>query len=352
MRIVAIRFLCLLMSASVVTGQSVAPDDHRVEAAVDHAIGFLREKQREDGSITDKKNATAMTALAVLAFSAAGHQATDSTPEGTAVRAAVEYLLQENRQEENGYLGKSDGSRMYGHGIITLCLSELLGMGADEAQDDLIRRRLTKAVELILASQNRKRPDNRNHYGGWRYTPDSNDSDLSVTIWQLMALRSAQNAGMEVPSVAIDKAIRYLKVCFEQDKGARDGHGAFAYEPGRQPTYSTAAAGLLAMQVCGEYDAHEVKDVADWLAAKEPSYDETWFFYGTYYFAQGMHQRGGSHAEFATRIVERILLNQQEEDGSWDAVHGQEREAGRVYSTALAVMSLSVRYHYLPIYQR
>jgi hypothetical protein len=32
--------------------------------------------------------------------------------------------------------------------------------------------------------------------------------------------------------------------------------------------------------------------------------------------------------------------------------HDTERGTGRVYCTSLAVLSLSVKYHYLPIYQR
>src|SRR3989442_6750 len=82
----------------------------------------------------------------------------------------------------NAYYGEKDGSRMYGHGIITLMLSEMIGMGVDADMDKLIRQRLQKAVDLILRSQ-RVQKDQRNK-GGWRYTPDSDSADLSVTIWQ------------------------------------------------------------------------------------------------------------------------------------------------------------------------
>ena len=43
-------------------------------------------------------------------------------------------------------------------------------------------------------------------------TPRFRDADLSVTIWQLMALRSAKNSGLKVPSSAIADAIEYLKL--------------------------------------------------------------------------------------------------------------------------------------------
>ncbi|NJR31992.1 MAG: hypothetical protein HC778_02860, partial [Chamaesiphon sp. CSU_1_12] len=42
---------------------------------------------------------------------------------------------------------------MYGHGIVSLALAEMLGMGFDKAQDRLLRDRVRKAVDLILRAQ-------------------------------------------------------------------------------------------------------------------------------------------------------------------------------------------------------
>ena len=47
-----------------------------------------------------------------------------------------------------------------------------------------------------------------------------------------------------------------------------------------------------------------------------------------------------------------VLLPKQGPDGSWMGQSGQERGAGRVYATSLAVLSLAVKFHFLPIYQR
>jgi hypothetical protein len=112
------------------------------------------------------------------------------------------------------------------------------------------------------------------------------------------------------------------------------------------------AAGLLAMQVCGEYEAKEVINASDWLLHEELRYGDPWFFYGTYYYAQGMYQSGGQHWDRARRRAEEMLLQHQAVDGSWAAADGQERHAGRIYATSMAVLSLSVKFHYLPIYQR
>jgi hypothetical protein len=337
---------------------SSPPAGGRVEgtdSAVARAVGFLTSLQDREGAIADRgHNQTAMTALAVLAMAAVGHQPTDETREGTAMRRALEFVLRPDRQDPQGYFGARDGSRMYGHGIVTLMLAEMLGMGVDAQQDQALRERARRAVELILRAQ-AIRKDARNA-GGWRYNPDSPDSDLSVTVWQVMALRSARNAGLEVPKEAIDQAVGYLRRCYysRRDPQGRplNPKSAFAYEPNRAPEYAMAAAGLLAMQVCGEYEGPEVAGAADWLRERPLDLGAEWFFYGTYYYAQGMYQRGGEYAVHARKAVEEALLPNQDPDGAWRGRHGQERDAGRVYATSLAVLSLAVKYHYLPIYQR
>ena len=62
-----------------------------------------------------------------------------------------------------------------------------------------------------------------------------------------------------------------------------------------------------------------------------------------------MHQRGGKHAETAEELVRKLLLEKRQADGSWSAPNGEEAGAGKVYSTSMAILSLAVKYHYLPI---
>ena len=55
----------------------------------------------------------------------------------------------------------------------------------------------------------------------------------------------------------------------------------------------------------------------------------------------------------ATRYREaRAAFEKQQRDGSWLAENSSESRVGRVYATSMAVLSLSVKYHYLPIYQK
>jgi hypothetical protein len=270
------------------------------------------------------------------------------------MKRALSYVLRPDRQEVQGFFGGRDGSRMYGHGITTLMLSEMLGMGVDAQMDQVIRDRCRLAVELIKKSQAiDKDPRNK---GGWRYEANSNVSDLSITVWQVMALRSARNAGMDVPKETIDLAVEYIKRCYHSKRGP-DGKpenlkSACGYEPSRTPEYAMAAAGLLSLQVCGAYESLEAKGSADWLKEKKVEYGGEWFFYGTYYYAQGMFQRGGDYSTQARKQVEELLLPKQGPDGSWQGQGGQERNAGKTYATSLAVLSLAVKFHFLPIYQR
>ena len=325
----------------------------RVDEALVRASQYLLSQQdAADGSISNKqRNETAMTSLSILALASLGHQAGDASPEGQAIKRALTYVTGPGIQEKDGYLGMKDGSRMYGHGITTLMLAEMLGMGVDAQMDELIRDRCRKALDLILRAQ--KVPKNESGRGGWRYTPDTSESDMSVTVWQTMALRAAKNAGLDVPKGAIEDAVKYIKRCYEPDAG-KDGNtklGGFGYQ-GKGRELSTTAEGLLALQVCGDYDSEEVKSASDRLLKSGVTENEKWLFYLTYYYAQGMYQRGGKHAEAGRKVVADVLLPMQNRDGSWEGKGGEERGGGKVYATAMAVLSLAVKNHYLPIYQR
>jgi len=319
-----------------------------IDKATTNGVAYLITKQDKRGAIRETDaHETAITALSGLAIAAIGNLPSDHTPGGEAVQKALTFLLGGDRQDREGYFGAKDGSRMYGHGITTLFLAEMLGMGRDAEQDATLRQSCQRAIDLILrAQQVQKRPGTE---GGWRYTPQATDSDLSVTIWQLMALRAAKNAGLTVPKDAIDTAVGYIKRSFK-DTGRLNAPVGFSYEINQAPVWSTAAEGLLALQVCGEYDSKEVISTSDWLLQNPPKTTTSWFYYGTYYYAQGMYQRGGEHSETAAKRASEVLLPLQEDDGSWKSAGGN--EGNRVYRTAMAILSLSVKYHYLPIYQR
>ncbi|XZE46360.1 prenyltransferase/squalene oxidase repeat-containing protein [Pirellulaceae bacterium SH467] len=326
-----------------------------IDDSVQRGIAFLISQQKSSGAIVDRGHDNAMTAMAIMAMAAVGHQPVDNTPEGLSMRKALQYLLGENRQDRSGYFGASDGSRMYGHGIVTLMLTEMLGMGHDPSMNEKIHDSCQKAIDLIVRSQKIRKPGYAK--GGWRYTPDAADSDLSITVWQVMALRSAKNDGLEVPSETIDEAVGYLIRSYTSPVDAsgvpKIRKNGFSYEAHNDnPTFSMTSAGLLAMQVCGEYESELVQGATEWLQEHPPTWADRFVLYGVYYYAQGMHQRGGKVAEEAEEVVRKLLLDKQQPDGAWNSSSGEEQNAGKVYCTALAILSLSVKYHFLPIYQR
>ena len=346
--------IMLLFSILFLTGNLFADDtgNQKVEDSIARGLEYLLTQQKDTGAIFNSSYSTTMTALSLMAMGATGHLPSEKDKYGLAMRKGIDYILDEDRIDDRGYFGVADKARMYGHGIVCLALAEMLGMGVDDEQDELIRKRLISGIDVIIKAQimpEKLNPKNKS-YGGWRYYPHSTDSDLSVTIWELLALRSTKNDGLEVPKDAIDRAVHFLKKCYyskrNEDGTPQNLKSGCGYTPGSSPTYPSASAGLLALQVCGEYDSPEAKGSADWLLEYKVNKNDKYFFYGSYYYAQSMNQRGGDFSKHAKKTLENIMISLQAEDGSWKA-----QEAHQVYSTSMAILSLSIFYNYLPIYQ-
>ena len=146
--------------------------------------------------------ATSVTSLSVMAFLAAGHVPGEPGPYRENIDRGIRYVL--DHQHPNGVIASNvSNGPMYCHGISTLMLAEVVGMLDDGELAEQARTALARAVKVIVAAQDRKK--DANNAGGWRYQPNSDDSDISVTGWQLMALRAARSAGCEVSSAHIDR---------------------------------------------------------------------------------------------------------------------------------------------------
>jgi hypothetical protein len=201
---------------------------------------------------------------------------------------------------------------------------------------------LEKAVKLILASQELAKDSS--HAGGWRYHPSSRDSDLSVTGWQLLALRAAKDIGCDVSADHIDRAVAYVRRC-------QSGPG-YGYQPGAGATTVLTGTGLTALQVCGAETPEERDQSAAFLLRRPLRPQESWYFYGVYYCGVGGYKLGDdAWKQLRSELFEPLLATQRG-DGSWHADNPNERNLGAVYSTSLAVLALTVEYGYLPIYQR
>lgn len=330
--------------AVVVTAADPSPLDRDVDAAVASGVHFLIQSQRPSGGwVIDQYQGetTSATALSLMACLAAG-QVPEEGRFDLVFQRGLQYLL--DHQRADGMLVDHHGhGPLYCHGISTLFLAEVIGMTKPE-QSAVCRQALERGVNLILNAQSvQKAP---RHQGGWRYLPESNDSDLSVTAWQLLALRAAKNVGCDIPAEAIDRAVAYVKQCSPQ------GGRGFAYQPGQASSASMTAAGITALQVCGLRDDPLVQTGVEGLQVRLPKPAEAYYLYGSYYTAVALHHHGGDPWKQTGPVLFRELLRRQQPDGGWPAGQNAEAPLGRVYATSLALLALTVEYGYLPIYQR
>lgn len=339
--------LCIGLAPS----QTVRGDDGprpaapAVDSAIRRALEHLRKSQRADGAWESGGfgPATSVTSLSVMAFLAAGHVPGEPGPYREAIERGIRYVLDHQRADGVIASNVSNGP-MYCHGISTLMLAEVVGMLDDGELAEQTRGALARAIAVIISAQDRKK--DANNAGGWRYQPNSDDSDISVTGWQLMALRAARSAGCEVPSVHIDRAIAYLKRC-----AVKNG-GGFGYQPGGGPNNPRTGTGILALEICGEHLTPEAVAGAEYLLKNPPRWSNHSFFYEVYYCSLGTFQLGDKYfLAYYPKLVS-ILLARQAKDGSWLTDDSHDRTGGRNYCTAMAVLALTVEYRYLPIYQR
>lgn len=314
------------------------------QRAINLGLEYLAANQRSDGSFGTGQHTgnVAITSLAALAMMAGGYQPGQGRL-GRVVTRALEYVLSQEDRNRPGYLHNPlDNSHgpMYGHGFGTLFLAEVLGMVRQRELRERTRETLRRAVDLIVKGQNPR--------GGWRYQPGSRDADISVTICQIMALRSARNAGFAVPKAVVDRCITYVKSC-------QDETGGFRYMDvmANGAAFARTAAGVAALFSAGVYKGPEVDKGLEYLMrwlreSRHALHYDMHYFYGHYYAVQAMWTAGGAFwTEWFPTIREELLRRPRYRgDGSWSdqiCIH---------YGTAMACIILQVPNNYLPILQK
>jgi Prenyltransferase and squalene oxidase repeat len=342
------------------------------EAAIDSALDYLAKSQNPDGSWTSGRQFggggfnqggardPAITGLCVMAFLSAGHVPGEGKY-ASVIENGVKYVA--GSQQANGlFAGNQFGmTTMYSHGICTLMVAEVIGLMPDRRHAATLRRQLENAIKLIRHAQ-AKAGQNE---GGWRYQPQPGDADMSVTAWQVMALRAAKNVGCDIPPETIEKAVGYVKNCYDPSTGG------YRYVRGGPATVPCTGAGILSLELCGK----EYHRSAESLNATGYIIDQITgrknqgfrpggqfgglsqhFFYGVYYTSQAMFQIGGETWTWYRKYLHALLLgpdgHPQRAGGFWTGVSGDDNMAGVNYCTAMAVLALTVEYRFLPIYQR
>ena len=318
------------------------------EAAVEQGLAWLALHQANDGSWRfdldgcrcegacrdpgTLSSTTASTAIALLPFLGAGNTHLEGRHQETVSRG-IYYLLSRMQSTPRG--GDLCEGTMYGHGISTLVLAEALGMTGD----DLLRKPCRDAVRFIETSQDV-------HGGGWRYLPGQ-AGDITVTTWQVAALRSAGLAGVETSSPTFEGARRFLDSVATQ-KGAAYGYRTPAAAP------CTSAIGLLCRLYTGwSADREPLQRGITALARPGP---KPHAIYQNFYLAQALIQTDHPvWPRWNSRNRDQIVALQSRvghETGSWFFADRETASGGRLAHTALAVLTLEVYYRLLPIYRQ
>ncbi len=311
--------------------------DAKTEAAVERALDWVRRRQEEDGRWSlgrfggKSGHDVAATGLAILCFTGWGARHDRPGPDQIRLRRSLAWLQGEMKPDGDLTGGRAVG--MYDQGIGTLALAEAYGMTRDPALLPPLRR----AVGLILKAQHPVR-------GGWRYAPAPRDGDTSVTGWQMMALRAAELAGVEVPREAWRRAENWL----DWVGGGKQG-GLYGYTMPK-PTPAMTAQGMIGRQILGATpDLARMKESARFLEESLPDGRRPDFYYW-YVGSLALYQHQGSAWARWNGALKGELLSTQEpggdDAGSWKAAGAWAPGCGRLATTALATLSLEVYYRY------
>lgn len=309
-----------------------------------------------------------LTGLTLLAFLGAGYTDREGPYKETVARA-VDALLR--AQSSSGGFGSAETMAGYNDALATFALAEYHAL----ARDPRVVAPLQRAVTRLVLSQQ--------ELGGWDYLPhpDRGRNDTSITAWAVQALHACVAAGVHVPRRTLVKAALHFERATEPDGRVRysdAGTGFEIDETTLQPVYRYGPAMTAAGQTCEQllgwrFDSGPVLRQQALLSGQFPSAtllqgrDPTQLhsYYYWYYGTIARFQAGGEQWErWNARLRDAILPIQDRRTsvsgrkphtyGSWLAFgpHWGKwgRMGGRVYSTALCVLTLEIYYRHTPAY--
>ena len=347
----------------------------KTEQSVERGLLFLARYQGTDGrwslhqwgdgqpdferEVPSLRSDTAATGLALLAFLGAGYHHR-SEPYDAAVARGLEFLLRNQSPNGNLFTEEDELSNrsvaLYSHGIAALAITEAYGM----TQDPALREPAQRAVAYIVASQH---PQS----GGWRYAPGSAPIHRSPVGWRWHAER--RTGGTPCSEQCLSGIDRWLVLRRPRTKSAlislqSECREHAAQRLGRRPTHVMTAVGLLMRMLHGtgrdgpmlQAGATHLREHLPALGTRRrPMRDTYYWYYGT----QVMFHMGGDDWEQWNAHLHPLLVGEQvtagDFAGSWDPLWPiPDRwgpHAGRLYVTAMNLLSLEVYYRHLPLYE-
>jgi hypothetical protein len=318
------------------------------EAAVARGLKWIVRQQATngsfplDGAFRDRghSNDVAGTAFGLLPLLGAGytHKAAKNAktnPFEKPIEKGLAFLIRKQDKRTGNF-----GGGMYAHSLATIAMCEAYGL----SQDPFLRKPAQAAINYMVTGQHSA--------GGWRYHPGM-AGDLSVTGWVVMALKSAQMAGLDVPEMTMRKAQYFLDAVNDTQT---EGYGYTG--PGR--AHRTTAIGLLCRQYLqnwGPNNLRMIKGVDGHLKKVPPlaTYKDMYYYY---YATQVMHHFGGESWKAWNDKMRELLIKSQDVstgtlNGSWSPVgDSYGPPGGRLMITSLSILTLEVYYRHLPLYYR
>ena len=262
------------------------------------------------------------------------------------VQAGLDFLRSKMRiGPRGGNLTISGGGKanMYAQAIATIALSEAWAMTGDPTLEQPVR----EAQKYICSAQNE-------FNGSWGYQPGQ-AGDLTITGWQITALKSCKLAGIHVDQKVWDKAKQFVE-------STTDTSGKFGYKrpvnhklPAGKRDYrlktTTAVGTLIQMHMGATLENETINNSIAFLANEGISETDIYF---DYYATQIFHHYGGQEWKEWNAAMRDHLVDAQGSDGhsrgSWYFPDKHGEVGGRLYTTAMAVMTLEVYYRFLPLY--
>jgi hypothetical protein len=234
---------------------------------------------------------------------------------------------------------------LYSHAQATMALCEVYGM----SRDPKLAEPAARAVAYCVAAQG---PN-----GGWRYEPGK-PGDMSVTGWYMMALKTAEMAGMDVPAATFEGIGGFLDTV-ANDNGSRYGYRRDSALKAASPvTAAVTAEGLLCRQYLGwpQRDPRLVEGLELLITENRLDFEsDTKDVYAWYYITQvAHHMEGDAWRRWNDRLREvfpREQVMKGKQRGSWDpSLDRWGHIGGRLFVTNFCVYMLETYYRHLPLY--
>ena len=324
------------------------------EVAVVSALRWLKANQSADGSWGDAHK-VAMTGLALLAYF--GHCESPASEEfGDSCLRAIVYLTDVGMRNDGRIATNYTANHWsYEHAIATYALGEAATFCKELKFDVPYLMEVTKKAGQFII-------DNQNKNGGWAYlyAVSGGHTDVSVTGWQIQALKACSHTGIEYKRLnpCIRSGLGYLENC-------RDENGSYGYN-GKNPAgglsyRSLSGVGMLCNQMWGKNSQSDIRKTTKYvLANTKLDYNSARCdLYAHYYESQAMMRADKQSWIAYNQIFRDQILQNQDTDGSWKVPGGgQKIEAvaptwaasnmeGKIYRTTLCTLMLEVYYRFL-----